>query len=208
VLLNAQFINREDLSHLDILYFPGGDAGPYQENISAEGREKIRQLVGAGGCFIGTCAGALYAAERVVWEGTDDSENTLGLFPGTVEGPIPDIYAEPTFGMCQVNLESHAITAITEGEPDSAWILYYNGPFFKPDPGAEVAVVGRYEITGQPALVAFDHGRGRVFLTGPHPEWDEDSCRDGVTFFDRFDDRGSDWDLMRQATRWCLHMED
>jgi glutamine amidotransferase-like uncharacterized protein len=103
--------------------------------------------------------------------------------------------------MCQVNLEAHPIT---EGEPETAWILYYNGPFFKPDPGAEVDIVGRYEIGGAPALVALEYGDGRVFLTGPHPEWEEDSERDSVAYFDDFEDRGSDWNLMLRATRWCL----
>ena len=55
--------------------------------------------------------------------------------------------------------------------------------------------------------------QGRVFLTGPHPEWEEDSDRDGVDYVqpsvaDRFDDQGSDWDLMRNAARWCLHEID
>jgi glutamine amidotransferase-like uncharacterized protein len=199
--INADTVNDADLHRIDVLYFPGGSAGPYQEDISAEGREKIRQLVQSGGCFIGTCAGALFAAEQVIWEGAQDSQPTLGLFPGTVQGPIPEIYTNPEYGMCQVNLEPHPITGT---EPDSVWILYYNGPFFSPNPGAEVDIVGRYEITNEPAIVAFEYGAGRVILTGPHPEWEEDDDRDDVSHFDRFDDRGSDWDLMLQATLWCL----
>lgn len=202
VLIDAQVVNHDDLTHIDILYFPGGSTGPYQEMIHAEGRDKIRDRIQSGGCFIGTCAGALYAAEQIVWNGSQDPREALGLLQGTGQGPIPEIYADPEFGMCQVNLEPHAITGT---DPDPIQILYYNGPFFKPDPNTEVDVVGRYEIGGEPALIAFEYGEGRVFLTGPHPEWEEDDERDGVQFFDKFDDRGSDWDLMRQATQWCLH---
>lgn len=202
VRIDADVINENDIRHLDVLYFPGGSTGPFQEDISAQGRDKIRQLIRSGGCFIGTCAGALFASERVVWEGQVDTQNTLGLFPGTVEGPIPEIFAGPEHGMCQVNLSPHPIT---ETEPDSAWILYYNGPFFRSNPGAEVDVIARYQITNDPAMVAFEYGAGRVFLTGPHPEWEEDDGRDGVSYFDRFDDQGSDWDLMLNAARWCLH---
>jgi glutamine amidotransferase-like uncharacterized protein len=205
VQLNAQAVNDGDLSHLDILYFPGGSAGPYQEMIDEQGRDKIRESVRSGGCFIGTCAGALYAAEQVIWQGTVDPRETLGLFPGMVQGPIPEIYADPGFGMCQVILEPHTITGT---EPDPIQIMYYNSPFFVPNPDAEVDVVGRYEIGGEPALVAFDYGQGRVFLTGPHPEWEEDSERDGVSYFDSFDDQGSEWDLMRQAVQWCLGRAD
>jgi glutamine amidotransferase-like uncharacterized protein len=200
--ITADTINDDDLARFGLLYFPGGSSGPYQNDISSEGREKIRQFVGAGGCFIGTCAGALFAAERIVWEGEEDLQNILALFPGTVVGPIPEIYADPEYGMCQVDLvKPHPIT---DGEPDSLAILYYNGPFFEPNPGAGVDIVGAYQITGQPALVAFEYGRGRVFLTGPHPEWEEDDPRDAVSYFDRFEDRESDWDLMLAATRWCL----
>ncbi len=199
--IDADTVNDADLREIDVLYFPGGSAGPYQEDISAEGREKIQQLVRSGGCFIGTCAGALFAAEQVIWEGVTDPRPTLGLFPGTVQGPLPEIYADPEHGMCQVNLDPHPITGM---EPGTVWILYYNGPFFSPNSGAEVDIVGRYEITNEPAIVAFAYGEGRVLLTGPHPEWEEDDDRDGVSYFDRFDDRGSDWDLMLNATRWCL----
>ncbi|MDY7075456.1 MAG: BPL-N domain-containing protein [Chloroflexota bacterium] len=203
--LDSDTVNRSEISHIDVIYFPGGSAGHFQEDISAEGRDKIRQLVHSGGCFIGTCAGALFAAERIIWEGEADPRPTLGLFPGTVEGPLPEIYTDHEHGMCQVNLEPHPITGT---KPDPAWILYYNGPFFSPNLGAEVDVVGRYEITDDPALVAFEYGGGRVFLTGPHPEWEEDDDRDGVSYFDRFSDQGSDWDLMLSATRWCLREID
>jgi hypothetical protein len=53
-------------------------------------------------------------------------------------------------------------------------------------------------------MIAFGHGNGRVFLTGAHPEFEEDSDRDGADFCDHLDDRGSDWDLMKKAARWCL----
>jgi metal-dependent hydrolase (beta-lactamase superfamily II)/glutamine amidotransferase-like uncharacterized protein/WD40 repeat protein len=200
-LIDANTINQDDISGFDILYFPGGSTGPYQQDINADGRDKIRDLAQSGGCYIGTCAGALYAAEKVIWEGQDDSEGLLGLFPGTVEGPIPEIYEYPDIGMCQVNLETHSIT---EGGINPAWIMYYNGPYFDPNPGAEVDVIGRYEIGGEAAIVAFEYGEGRVVLTGPHPEWEEDSDRDNISYFDEFDDQGSDWDLMRNATLWCL----
>ena len=45
---------------------------------------------------------------------------------------------------------------------------------------------------------------GRVFLIGTHPEIEEDSDRDGVSTADELDERGSDWDLMKNATLWYL----
>jgi glutamine amidotransferase-like uncharacterized protein len=201
----AATVNDEEIDRFDLLYFPGGSSDPFKADISSEGKEKIRQFIESGGCFIGTCAGALLAAEQSIWEGQVEGGEALALFPGTVEGPIPEIYANPEHGMCQVNLEPHAIT---DGMQESVQILYYNGPFLKPNADAQVNVIGRYQIGGEPALVAFEYGQGRVFLTGPHPEWEEDDDRDGVDYFDRFDDQGSDWSLMRNAARWCLHEID
>jgi len=201
----AATVNDEEIDRFDLLYFPGGSSDPFKEDISVEGKDKIRQFVESGGCFIGTCAGALFAAEQPIWKGQVEDGEALALFPGTVEGPIPDIYTDPEHGMCQVNLEPHTIT---NGMQESLQILYYNGPFFKPNADAEVAIIGRYQIGGEPALVASEYGRGRVFLTGPHPEWEEDDDRDGVDYFDRFDDQGSDWDLMQNGARWCLHEID
>jgi hypothetical protein len=51
---------------------------------------------------------------------------------------------------------------------------------------------------------SFEYGLGRVFLISLHPEIEEDSDRDSVSFGDSFDDQGSDWELMRGAVLWCL----
>ena len=202
ITIGASEVNCGDLGPVDIIYFPGGSTRPYQEEISHYGRAHIRQLVNSGVGFIGTCAGALFASESYEWSVYESSEWLLGIFPGTSTGPIDEIFPQGQWGMCQVNFsEPHSINA---SEPGPAWIMYYAGPYFTINKGAKVGVIGNYEITGQSAMVACEYGQGRVFLTGPHPEWEEDSDRDSVSYFDGFDDQGSDWDLMRNATRWCL----
>jgi glutamine amidotransferase-like uncharacterized protein len=183
--LDAEAVNYEDLDHIDVFYFPGGSSGPYCRDITGRGRIKICNLVSA------------------VWQGNAYTDSQLGVFLGTAEGPIPEIYADPEIGMCQVNL--NASHPIAQSIQVPSWIMYYNGPYFYADEDVEFDTVGTYDITGRPALVACLYEQGRVFLTGPHPEWEEDSDRDGVSYFDGYDDQGSDWELMRNATRWCLH---
>ncbi|UCG29960.1 MAG: hypothetical protein JSV53_10740 [candidate division WOR-3 bacterium] len=200
--MDADFINNQDIQRIDIFYFPGGSPVPYTRSITYEGRKKIRKMIEGGRGYIGTCAGGIYAAEFQRWNGETYSAGQLGIFPGTAAGPIPQIYELPDIGMCQVNLNKPH--EITRAEPDSLWIMFYNGPYFIPGTDSDVDTVGTYEITGYLALVANEYGKGRVFLTGPHPEWEEDDDRDGVSYFDRFDDMGSDWTLMRRAVQWCL----
>lgn len=79
------------------------------------------------------------------------------------------------------------------------------GPVFIPDKDAEVDILRRYKIGNQPAMIAFEYGIGRVFIIGTHPEFEENSDRDGIDFSDLYDDQGSDWDLMKNATLWCLN---
>lgn len=201
----ANTVNNEDIQHIDVFYFPGGNSEHYIVHITSQGRERIRQMISNGAGYIGTCAGAMFAAETQIWQGNTYITGQLGIFPGTAQGPIPEIFAWPRFGMCQVNLNKPH--PITDDQPDSVWIMLYHGPFMTPKPGAMIDTLGTYEVTGQPALVACEYGRGRVFLTGPHPEWEEDSDRDSVPYFKSYDDMGSDWPLMHNATRWCLHEE-
>jgi glutamine amidotransferase-like uncharacterized protein len=204
-LLDADYVNNKDIQHIDGFYFPGGSAGPYVLDITSKGKEKIRSMIRAGSGYIGTCAGGMFAAEIQIWKGTRYTYGNLNIFTGNAIGPIPEIYDDPGIGMCQVNL--HKPHPITDSHPDSMWIMYYTGPFFVPESAVNIDTIGTYEITGRLALAAFEYGKGRVFLTGPHPEWEEDDDRDSVSYFDNYDDHGSDWPLMQSATRWCLHEE-
>src|SRR4030042_393884 len=82
--------------------------------------------------------------------------------------------------------------------PYTEEILYYGGPYFTPDAGAEIEILGTYkDYNEQPAMIAFQYGSGKVVLIGPHPEIEEDSDRDGVTLLreELMEDNGSDWDL-------------
>ncbi len=184
--LYAVTINEGNIDNIDIFYFPGGNAGLYDSYINDTGKQRLRDLINNGRAYIGTCAGAYYAAQY------------LEIFPATAGGPVPGLDLE----MCQVYLiKPHPIT---NDLPAMFWIMYVNSPYFEPDSGAVMDTIGFYNVSGFPALVACEYGEGRIFLTGPHPEWEENSDRDGVSAYDNFDDVESDWPLMRSASRWCL----
>ena len=195
-------LNSRIYKDIDLIYFPGGSTVPYRIFITDEGRENLRNFVSNGGAYIGTCAGALIACKKNLWLGDDDNEGLFGFFPGTGIAPIPEI--DDGDGITFTKLNINTSSSIAQTHPDSMWLLYYNSPYFELDNNAEAEVIARYTIGNYPAFVSTTYGEGRVFLTGPHPEFEEDSDRDGNSYFDGFDDRGSDWNFMKSATEWCL----
>ena len=200
--VNAEEIKNGVLENFQILCVPGGNMYQYAEDLSSKGIDHIRDFIHGGGGYVGICGGAYFAGERVIWRGDQLPMMSLNLFPSTAQGPYDEIIPYPDSGMCKVIIVD-STHPITQTEPDSAWMLYYWGPALIPENVADVTILGRYDITDQPMMLALEYGRGRAFLIGTHPEIEEDSDRDDVTFGDEFDDRGSDWDLMRKATLWC-----
>lgn len=201
--LTADAVNSGNISEIDLFYFPGGSSFSYCCDITKEGRDNLKKLISQGHGFIGTCAGALYAAEIQVEKGYSITYGQLGIFPGTATSYISEIYQDPDYGMCGILMDT--TKTIAKGEPQVHSILYYNGPYFESD--SEFQIIGSYEKINKPALISCTFGQGKVFLTGPHPEWEEDSNRDGVSYFDKFQDKGSDWPLMKKAVNWCLDLK-
>ncbi|KPK73771.1 hypothetical protein AMJ87_00755 [candidate division WOR_3 bacterium SM23_60] len=201
-LIDADYVNGGSLSDFRIICFPGGNMYYYAQDITESGKDKIREFISDGGGYVGICGGAYFTGKRVFWQGAQLLMSPLGIFPGTTDGPIDAIAPYPDCVMCKINITERS-HAITQSEPDSAWIMYCYGPVLLPESTAAVTILGTYDIVDQPAMIAFEYGNGRVFIIGTHPEFEEDSERDGVTFGDGFDDRGSDWDLMKKAAMWC-----
>jgi len=193
------------LKSFDVLYMTGGWAVPYIRDLKNGGTSKIREFVQQGGAYIGTCAGAFFAADYIYWEGKR-YEYPLDLFPGAARGPIPELASWPGFKLCRINL-SPTPHAITKGEPDSMMSLYYGAPWFEVPPGFKADILAYYDINHQPAMLAYEFGLGRVFLTGVHTEFEEGSDRDNVRWDNDMHDPESEWPLMRNAVCWLVGHE-
>ncbi len=202
-LITADYIDKKDLDNFSMICFPGGDMYRYSIDISSSGKEKIRNFISNGGGYIGICGGAYFTGEKVFWQGNQLPMEPLSIFPGITRGPVDEIAPYPNCVMCEVNIVNHT-NPIIESEKDSVWIQYCYGPMFLPNENSNVEILGEYEIGDSPSIIAFEYGHGRVFIIGTHPEFEEDSDRDGYPPEDNMDDLGSDWDLMKRATDWCL----
>jgi len=202
--VDADYINNNNLNKFKIICFPGGNMYQYSQLISSAGKQKMREFISDGAAYIGICGGAYFTGERVFWQEQELPMTPLAIFPGVTQGPIDTIAPYPYCTMCKVNIIDHT-HPITASEPDSAWIMYCYGPMLLPNAGADVDILGEYDLVHEPAMIAFEYGDGRVFIIGTHPEFEENSDRDGFPPNDEWDDRGSDWDLMKKAVLWCLN---
>ncbi|MCW4020030.1 MAG: BPL-N domain-containing protein [Candidatus Bathyarchaeota archaeon] len=188
-IVHAQQINSVGLEGFDILCFPGGDMYLYSQEFSSAGIENMRNFIRNGGACFGVCGGAFFSSERVVWRGNQLPMTSLGVFPGTAQGPIDEISVYPNGVIAQVNVVN-STHPITQGGPATYGIYYGGGPFFIPNPDANATVLGRYDIGNQPVIVAFEYGNGRGVIFGTHPE---------VV--------GTDWDFINRAVLWLTEKQ-
>jgi glutamine amidotransferase-like uncharacterized protein len=224
-MLNWMGLSHEEISYGDlndpsldlssfykVLLFPGGFAYWYNYWISSLGKSRIRNFVNNGGGYFGVCAGSFFASDTVVWEGISYEDRylynaygeltgyDLDLFSGTTTGPINGIAPWPTYGIATIDFEKESeILLGYKMVPFSEDVFYYGGPYFTSAQDQNVAILGNYDYNGEPALVAFTYGSGRVVLTGPHLEIDVDSETNGEV---------SDWELSLNLFKWIIEVSD
>jgi glutamine amidotransferase-like uncharacterized protein len=167
-----------DLSRFSAVVFGGGFAYPgYTLMITEEAKARLRTFVESGGVFMGVCAGAFFACDRVQWEGTtydDESGYTLDLMAGLCTGPIESLSVYPEWALAEIGFQAHPALEGFDEAPFSRTLWYGAGPFFIPlEAAAETVAV--YDSPGLPergeaALVTAAVGSGRIILWGPHPE--------------------------------------
>jgi len=164
--VSADTIKKQGLSGYAAFVVPGGWAPNYNESLGTEGINAIRDYVRSGGVYIGYCAGAYFASGKVTWEGTS-YVYPLGLMQGTASGPLSTIAKWPDKKMTRVRTEKGLIS-----------MLYGGGPQLFPAAGESVKVLATWEdYWDTPAAITFTCGKGRVFITGAHPEVSGEEAR-------------------------------
>jgi len=187
------------------IHFPGGRSSQYNAEINEEGLQHIRDFVANGGGYLGICAGSSFACDRVIWQ-EETYDYPLKLFYGVGYGPIEKIVPWPTYTITSITMNT--ANPINQYEPLKENIMYYGGDSYYPDEEQEMHIIGTYDLyNNDPAAINFQYGQGRVVLFGPHPEIEEDSARDEVSFPDHLEDLGTDWNLLWTAMDWILGYE-
>lgn len=145
-------LNAATLSTASLYAQPGGDSVKAAWRHLRGHRDEVRAFVAQGGHYLGVCLGAYLAGH----------EPGFGLVDGE---PVPYI----TTAGASLRTEDAALLEIVWGERRP---MYVQDPCVLPaDAGA--SVVATFD-NGQPAAMVSSFGRGRVALSGPHPEASDD----------------------------------
>jgi glutamine amidotransferase-like uncharacterized protein len=205
-ILYASDINEGDLANYDMIAIPGGWAGTYNVDLAGKGITEIRSFVEDGGAFFGVCAGAYFACDKLRWE-SGFLEYQLDLYAGYGVGPIEEIADWPNYDMAEIAINQTSPLIDLTGEPANHSVMYYGGPWFEITDQEGIHTLATYTANNRSAMIAFEYEEGRVFLSGPHPEWEEDSDRDGSSWENGFDDKGSEWNMMLSVALWLVESQ-
>lgn len=160
-----------------LLVIPGGRDLPYVEDLTGCAIDRIRRWIEGGGRYLGICAGAYFACSNVEFEPNTDLEvkgsRDLALCPATARGAIvPHFEYGSERGARMVSLLSR------EGK-SLEYRSYCNGGCwfdFETCPTTSWKSLFVYaEYSLKPAIIISNIGRegkGKVILSGVHPEYD------------------------------------
>jgi glutamine amidotransferase-like uncharacterized protein len=154
---------------------PGGYAGVAMNNMAPALKKNLKNFIYNGGGYVGFCAGAFVATSRV---GTTRVQG-LGIISGSTK-----LYGK---GIRMYK---------TLWQGSERYLYWEGGPYFRNMPDT-VEQTGAYP-NGANAAVRTTYGKGRVWVTGLHPEspqwWKDES---GYADVD-----GDDRDLVTRMLHW------
>jgi len=172
VTMSGADVGTLNLGAFDVLVFPGGSGSGQSKGIGEAGLKNVREFVKNGGGYVGICAGAYLACSNFTWG--------LGILNAST------VSNKWRRGQGIVEVESTGSNPEILGEVKGTFkVRYNNGPVLKPGertdlPAYTPLVLFRTEMAlnetpvgvmvNSPAQAISTYGKGRVFVSSPHPE--------------------------------------
>lgn len=172
VTLSGPDVGTLNLAAFDVLVFPGGSGSGQSKGIGEAGLKNVRQFVDNGGGYVGICAGAYLACSNFSWG--------LGILNA---GTVSNKWRR---GQGIVDTEMTGANPEILGSVKGLFkVRYNNGPVLKPGgrtdlPAYTPLALFRTEMAlndtpagvmvNSPAQAVATYGKGRVFVSSPHPE--------------------------------------
>lgn len=172
VVLQGKDMGGLNLSGYDVLVFPGGSGSGQSKSLGEAGMKNVRDFVSNGGGYVGICAGAYLACSNFTWG--------LGILNA---GTVSNKWRR---GQGIVDAETTGANPEILGDVKGVFkVRYNNGPILKPGDRTDIPaytplVLFRTEMAlndtpvgvmvNSPAQAISTFGKGRVFVSSPHPE--------------------------------------
>ncbi len=169
---SQQILSQDWEKDTKLLLIPGGRDVYYHKALGKKGAEKIRAFIENGGHYLGLCAGAYFAAQKIEFEKGGPlqvcGERALSFFPGRAAGPA--------YGPGRYSYESdQGVEAACISWKSEECFTYFNGGCYFEDAHAYsgVEVLGSYlQLEQTPAaIVSCRVGEGKAILSGVHIEF-------------------------------------
>lgn len=192
-----KFLSPEDyvnggLDSIDLVVQPGGGCTSQYNALGDKGAEALRRFVLNGGKYYGVCAGAFMALQQSL-----PNRPRIGLAP--FKGDDPSHYRGSA--PIKVKFTEEGQKAL-EGVGKSRTVVYAGGPALvpgKPVADSDIKILGSYagrkisttsgkpveDMLGKGAFAGGRAGKGKVFISCPHPEFEEanhDIVRSGIKY--------------------------
>ena len=180
------------LETLDLVIQPGGGCTKQYKALGEKGAEALKKFVREGGKYYGVCAGAFLAMQQ-----SREGYPRLGLIP--FKGDDPSHYRGDA--PIKVDFTDEGLSALGTTNKTRT-VIYFGGPAAvsgEPVADTDVKVLAKYagriintkqplpveEMAGKGAFLGGRVGKGKIFVSCPHPEKDEstfDIVTGGIKF--------------------------
>ncbi len=191
--VNSTEIQQGVLNEYDIVVFPGGNPAYYSPDLGTIGRNAICQFIAGGGSYFGICGGSILG-----------TNSYLRLFNGYASGGVNGSGVK----IIEMAICRNSTGPDLSNEPLTRNVLYWNSGYFYSTNETYMSTVipiSTYLQNDRPGMIACKYGNGTVFLSFPHPEYEENSVRDGTDYFDYLDDSDSEWSLLMKVSLWLVN---
>ena len=192
--INSTEIQQGALDEYDIVVFPGGSAYDYSSHLGSIGRSAICNFVAGGGSYFGICGGSIFG-----------TNSYLRLFNGYTSGAVNGSGSK----ILEMAINRNSTGPDLSNEPLTYDVLYWDSGYFysmNTTYMSTVIPIATYLQNDEPGMITCKYGNGTVFLSFPHPEYEENSARDGTDYFDHYNDPDSEWSLLLKVSLWLVEM--
>lgn len=190
ITVYGEDVRNGALDDVDIFAIPGVSQGGTSTALQEEGRDALRRFVRAGGSYFGICGGSLVPLLA-----------TVHMYNGTITtGPT----VEANIALRSMSVNQASTGPDLSEEPTTYEVLFWSSWVINANDVPGYVVIASYTDGGVPGMIAYTYGSGNVFLSSPHPEFEEGDSRDGTTAFDEYDDPDSEWNFLLKIARWLV----